>query len=59
MPALEITIDNNPATTAESIYGIIKVLAKYGELKAENVEALAELLTELSNRMKEGEFSGE
>lgn len=59
MTTLEIIFDSDPKVTTESIYMATKELAKSGRLKTENIEALAELMTELANRMKEGEFSGE
>ena len=59
MTKIETKPIGNPASTVESIYDMIKSFAKAGLLNAENIEALAELVTELYNRMKEGEFSGE
>jgi hypothetical protein len=59
MATFEVIFDNDPKVTTESIYGITKELAKSGRLKTENIEALAELMEELANRMKEGEFSEE
>ena len=59
MAKLEVIFDSNPSTNVESIYGMTKELAKSGSLRHEDVKALAELMEELSNRMKEGEFSGE
>ena len=59
MTTSEIIFDSYPRVTAEGIYMATKELAKSGVLKTENIEALAELMTELANRMKEGEFSGE
>ena len=59
MNTFEIAFDDNPKVTIESIYLAVKELAKSGRLQTEDVESLAELTTELANRMKEGEFSGE
>ena len=59
MKTTSVTLDPDPNVIAGSIYDLTKGLAKAGRLKTENIEALAELTTELANRMKEGEFSGE
>ena len=59
MNTFEIAFDDNPKVTIESIYLAVKEFAKSGRLQTEDVKSLAELTTELANRMKEGEFSGE
>ena len=59
MNTFKIAFDDNPKVTIESIYLAVKELAKSGRLQTEDVKSLAELTTELANRMKEGEFSGE
>lgn len=49
----------NPKILVENCYGIIKELAKQGNLKSEDVAAIAELTTELANRLKVEESCGE
>ena len=49
----------SPEGTIEEIYDLIKGSVMTGWFKIENVEALSELTTELLNRMKAGEYSGE
>ena len=49
----------NPKVLVEYCYGIIKELAMGGNLHSEDLDALADLTTELSNRLKVEENSGE
>ena len=48
-----------PEEAVEDVYGLIKVFVKEGYLKIDNLMDIIDLTTELANRMKEGEFSGE
>ena len=48
-----------PEEAVEDVYGLIKVFAKEGYLRVSDLMDIADLTTELANRMKEGEFSGE
>ena len=48
-----------PEEAVEDVYGLIKVFVKEGYLRVSNLEDIIDLTTELANRMKEGEFSGE
>lgn len=56
---METKNDAGSKTQVENCYGIIKELAKQGNLKSEDVAALAELTTELANRLKVEESCGE
>lgn len=49
---------DKPDVAVEEIYLLIKAAAKIGHFRQEHVEAIAEQVTELSNRMKEGLYSG-
>lgn len=54
-----VTCDiTTPELAVEELYGAIKSSYEVGRIKREQVEALAELTTELANRLKEEE-SGE
>ena len=48
-----------PEEAVEDVYGLIKVFVEEGYLKIDNLMDIIDLTTELANRMKEGEFSGE
>ena len=47
-----------PEEAVEDVYGLVKVFVKEGYLKIDNLMDIIDLITELANRMKEGEFSG-
>ena len=54
-----VTCDiTTPELAVEELYDVIKFSYEIGRIKKEHVEALAELTTELANRLKEEE-SGE
>lgn len=48
----------NPKVLVEDLYGLIKGLTMGGNLHSEDLDALADLTTELSNRLKVEENSG-
>lgn len=51
-----VTCDiTTPELAVEELYGAIKGSYEVGRIKREQVEALAELTTELANRLKEEE----
>ena len=50
---------NNSDMVVECLYDTIKVSLNHGYFKLQHVEALAELLTELANRLKVEEADGE
>ena len=54
---MQIQFDLDPNKNVEELYLLIKSAAKIGHFKQEHVEAIAEQVTELSNRMKEGLYS--
>ena len=56
---MQIKFDTDPDKNLEDIYLLIKTSVKIGHFKQEHIDAIVEQVTELSNRMKEGEFSGE
>lgn len=49
---MTITFDNNPDKAVEEIYTMIKTAAQTNVFTIKHVEALAELTTELYNRLK-------
>ena len=54
-----VTCDiTTPELAVEELYSAIKGSYEVGRIKREQVEALAELTTELANRLKEEEESG-
>lgn len=55
---MQIIFDNNPDKAVEEIYMLIKTAVKTDVFCLKQVEALAELTTELANRIKAGEFDG-
>lgn len=48
-----------PELAVEELYGAIKGSYEVGRIKKEHIEALAELTTELANRLKVEENCGE
>lgn len=54
-----IVFDNNPDIAADEIYTLAKNAYKNGVFKSSHIEALADLFTELANRLKEEEACGE
>ena len=55
---MQIIFDNNPDKAVEEIYMTIKNAAKSGVFSLSHVEAIAELTTELANRLKVEEACG-
>lgn len=55
---MQIQFDSDPRKNVEELYLLIKTAAKTGHFRQEHIEAIAEMVTELSNRMKEGLYSG-
>lgn len=55
---MQIIFDDNPDRAVEEIYMVIKTAVKANVLNLKHVEALAELTTELANRLKEEESCG-
>lgn len=49
---MQIIFDNNPDVAVEEIYLLVKTAAKTKVFATKHVEALAELTTELANRLK-------
>ena len=49
---MQIIFDDNPETAVEEIYMMIKNAAKTNVIGLKHVEAIAELTTELANRLK-------
>lgn len=56
---MQIIFNNNPDIAAEEIYMTIKTAARNGVFNLKHVEAIAELTTELANRLKEEKSCGE
>ncbi len=55
-----VTCDiTTPELAVEELYDAIKGSYELGRIKREQVEALAEMTTELANRLKEEESCGE
>lgn len=52
---LDIT---KPEGALEEIYDLVKELVELDKFKIKDIEALLGLISELLNRMKEGEYSG-
>ena len=56
---MQIIFDNNPDKTVEGIYLAVKNAYMADKLNRSHVHALAELFTELDNRLKEEKGCGE
>lgn len=55
---MQIIFDNNPDVAVEEIYMMIKTAVQTNVFAPKHVEAIAELTTELANRLKVEENCG-
>lgn len=55
---MKIVFEGDPEVAVAEVYDIIKTTAREGVFKAKHIEAIAELTTELANRLKVEEACG-